>query len=155
MKINVSLSSESIQSAIEELSFIGDQLDQGMKDVVDILTTEGAEKAQAAYGSMATVSTGIGDYEGVIVASGDAVVIAEFGAGDATMPIMFENYVGVDVYPGAYSEQVGSGEYAATGKWHFGGNEYTEVEPRAGLLNAKLHIKDVAEQVVREVIQLD
>ena len=81
-------------------------------------------------------------------------LIAEFGAGDATIDVMFENYPGVDVYPGSYSEQVGSGEYAATGKWHFGGKEYTEVQPRGGLYNAKVFIKDNAAEIAKEVIKL-
>ena len=67
---------------------------------------------------------------------------------------MFENYVGVDVYPGAYSELVGSGEYAETGKWHFGGKVYTEVQPRMGLLDAKTYIEDNAVELAQEVILL-
>lgn len=111
--------------------------------------------ANENYGSMAEAIDWMEDENvGKISAVGDEPVIAEFGAGDATMEVRFENYPGVDVYPGSYSEQEGTGEYAATGKWHFGGHEYTEVEPRAGLLDAKLFIMDQAEFVAKEVIKL-
>ena len=39
------------------------------------------------------------------------------------------------------------------GKWHFGGQVFTAIQPRAGLLNAKYHIlqngDDLAEEVIR------
>ena len=156
MTINIRLSTESIARAISRLQQAKQNLQDGLSETIEILTSEGAEIAQAADGSMATV-TGYMDGEttGIIEASGgDEAIIAEFGAGDATIPVMFENYPGVDVYPGAYSEQVGSGEYAMTGRWHFGGQMYTEVEPRAGLLNAKYYIQEVAGEVAQEVIML-
>ena len=155
MKINIGLSEESISAAIARLRVANENLRWGVDETVDILTKEGEEIAQAADGSMAVVKGYRPDENtGVIVATGSAPVIAEFGAGDATMPVMFENYPGVDVYPGAYSEQVGTGEYAETGKWHFGGKVYREVEPRAGLLQAKIHIQDQAVEIVKEVIKL-
>ena len=59
-------------------------------------------------------------------------MIAEFGAGQATMPVMFENDV-PEVYEGSYSESPeGSGEYARFGSWHFGGEYFTEVPARHG-----------------------
>ena len=88
------------------------------------------------------------------MAAGQAPVIAEFGAGDATIPVLFENYAGVDVYPGSYSEQVGSGEYAETGVWHFGGKVYRQVEPRGGMLMAREYIRDNSTEIAREVIEL-
>ena len=155
MIINVKLSTESISAAIERLYEANDNLRCGVDETVDILTKEGAEIAQAEDGEMAVVSSYRPDEEtGVIVATGDAPIIAEFGAGDATMDVLFENYAGVDVYPGSYSEQVGTGEYAETGKWHFGGKEYREVKPRGGLLQAKMHIQENAAEIAREVIRL-
>lgn len=155
MKISVRLSTRSINNAIIRLRQAQNNLRWGLHDTVDILTKEGAEIAQIADGNMANVVGYMPDEtQGLIVATGDAPIIAEFGAGDATIDVMFENYPGVDVYPGSYSEQVGSGEYAATGKWHFGGKEYTEVQPRGGLYNAKVFIKDNAAEIAKEVIKL-
>jgi len=155
VKLNVVLSTESINAAIHRLREAKDNLRWGLDETLGILAKDGAMIAQEADGSMATVSSYRPDENSaVIVATGDAPVIAEFGAGDATMPVMFENYPGVDVYPGSYSEQVGSHEYAETGKWHFGGKTYQAIEPRGGMLNAKVYIQDNAAEIAKEVIRL-
>lgn len=154
MKLKITLSTESIEHAIGRLMEAQDNLEYGLQQTIDMLTAEGADVAQGSYGGMASVDSESVGFHGVIRASGEAVPFAEFGAGDATIPVMFENYPGFDVYPGAYSEQVGSGEYAMTGRWHFGGNVYTEVEPRGGLYNAKEHIKDNYKAIARGAIQL-
>lgn len=155
MTINIKLSEASILRAIHRLNQASDNLRWGVSETVEELIKEGAMIANADYGGMATAIDWMEDETvGKISAVGEQPVIAEFGAGDATMPVMFENYAGVDVYPGAYSEQVGSGEYAATGRWHFGGKVFTEVEPRAGLLDAKYYIIGNAVGVAKEVIEL-
>lgn len=154
MKINVRLSTESIDAAISKLLEIQDSLEFGTNDLVEVLAHDGALLAQSYFGSMAGVSYEADGGHGIISASGEAVGIAEFGAGDDTLPVLFENYPGFDVYPGSYSEQVGSGEYALTGRWHFGGREYRKVEPRAGLYNAKVYIQENATEIAREVIKL-
>ena len=155
MKINVVLSTKSIDAAIRRLYEAKENLRWGLDETIGILAKDGEMIAQESDGSMATVSSYRPDEtSAVIVATGDAPVIAEFGAGDATIPVMFENYAGVDVYPGSYSEQVGSHEYAETGKWHFGGSVYKAIEPRGGLLNAKVYIQDNAAEIAKEVIKL-
>lgn len=155
MKINIDLSQRGVLSAIHKLRTAKENLRWGLNDTVSILAKNGAMIANGEYGSMANAIDWMEDESvGKISVVGDAPVIAEFGAGDATMEVRFENYPGVDVYPGAYSEQVGSGEYAETGRWHFGGHVYTEVEPRMGLLDAKLYIIDQAAEIAKEVIKL-
>ena len=154
MKLRISLSEEGINKAISRLLEAQDNLEYGLNELVDILTKDGAEVARSWYGNMANVSSESDMGYGTIQASGEATVIAEFGAGDKTMPVLFENYPGVDVYPGAYSEQVGTGEYANTGRWHWGGNTFTEIEPRAGLYNAKEYIKANSSRIARSVIKL-
>lgn len=158
MTIRIHLNTGSINNAIKKLQKAKNGIENGLKQGIKILTTDGAAVAQSAYGGMAT-ATGdmISDNVGKIEATGGAdgnVYIAEFGAGDATMPIMFEGYPGVDVYPGAFSKQVGSGEYAATGAWHFGGRRYTEVKPRAGLYLAKMYIEEEGTNIVKGAIKL-
>ena len=153
MTIQFTLDTDSIANAIDTLKNIRANLLSGVEKAVDIMTTEGAEVAQSHYGDMASVEAVHGKTDGQIVASGEAVVIAEFGAGDAPLPVMFEKDPGF-IFPGSYSLMVGSKEYALTGKWHFGGKEYTEVEPRAGLYNTKYYIKENAEEICKEVIHL-
>ena len=155
MNIQINLSTRSIAAGIRRLNEAKENLRWGLDETLDILAKDGEQIAQASDGEMATVSRYRPDENtAVIVATGDAPVIAEFGAGDDTIQPLFENYPGVDVYPGSYSEQVGSHEYAETGKWHFGGKEYRTVEPRGGLLNAKIYIQDNAVQIAKGVIKL-
>ena len=152
----MTLDSSSINRAIRQLKQIKDNIQDGLNQTIDILTKDGAMVAQSAYGGMATATgTMVGEHTGRIEASGEAAVIAEFGAGDATMLSWFENPPDTPVYPGSYSEsEQGSGEYAATGQWHFGGKVFTEVEPRHGLLDAKEYIEANTATVANEVIKL-
>ena len=153
MTFSIDLSTESIQQMVNRINDMHDNLTDGVKKAVNIIATEGAEIAQSHYGEMATVVGNSSGNAGEISASGDAVLIAEFGAGDATLPVMFENDPGF-IFPGSYSLMVGSKEYALTGKWHWNGFVFTEVEPRAGLLNAKYYIKDYSTEICREAIKL-
>lgn len=171
MTINLSLSADSIASAVRKLEDARDNLMQGISDYVDTMVSEGADVANSAYGSLATAwgirddSNDEGVVNGHIGVSGDpdAVIIAEFGAGDATVPNEFENAIpGVEVYAGEYSEKKGSGEYAKTlaasggetGFWHFGGRVYHEVEPRRGLAKAKAFIVVSSDNYAEEMIHL-
>lgn len=152
--IKVSLSTISINEAIKRLNEIAMNLDIGLEETIDILATEGGEVAQAAYGGMAT-AYGYGQgKDGVIVSTGDGNVIAEFGAGQATMPVMFENSPATPVYEGSYSELEGSGEYYRFGSWHFGGRYYTEIPARHGLLDAKNYVIENSTEVARGAIIL-
>jgi hypothetical protein len=163
VKIKIQLSEAGIHKAIVRLNQMQQNLRFGLQDAIDVLVTDGALVANDKYGGMAT-AIGYMDNEthGIVAAVGETNLIAEFGAGDATLPPsgMFENVPDTDVYEGAYSEQVGSGEYARTrretgqGRWHFGGVEYTRIEPRMGLYNAKNYIEKNASYVLQEVIKL-
>ena len=154
ININLELSTESINHAVELLAEYQDYIEDGLEQVVDILTNEGAEIAQASYGDwgVAAVPSTDGSH-GYIDVMGDMPLIAEFGAGDATLDpgSLFEGSTDTDVFPGSYSMEYGSGEYAQYGSWHFGGRRYTEVAPRMGLYNAKQHIIENGLQIVLEV----
>lgn len=152
--ITVKLSTQSIDRAIMRLIEMQDNLDRGVEQLVEILTEEGADMASASYGGMADVEAIAFGNEGVISASGEAVGFAEFGAGDDVVPVNFEGSPDFPVYPGSYSETEGSGEYAATGKWHFGGQTFHGVPARMGLLNAKEFIIQSAPYIAKEVIRL-
>lgn len=157
MTINISLSVESINSAIARLAEMQEELEHGVEELVEILTNEGAEIAQATYGDwgVAVVPTTDGGH-GEIDVVGDMPLIAEFGAGDATLGpgSFFENSPSTPVYPGSYSIEEGSKEYATYGSWHFGGQKYTEVTPHLGLYAAKQHIIENGLDVALEVLQL-
>ena len=162
MTINISLSTESIRKAIRKLEQVKENLEIGLTETIDILTQEGAEIAQAADGSMATVTGHMeGETKGVITAGGEAPIIAEFGAGYATMEFHpFAKQAPVDVKVGSYSEQNDGmfywSDYANPGEgyWFFGGMEFDRIQPRHGLLNAHDHIMEISTETAQEVIKL-
>lgn len=149
--IRIKLSTESIQKAISKLEDYKLQLDEDIEQIVEILTNDGAEQAQMGYGEWAVhaVPESEGNV-GRIVVTGDMPAIAEFGAGDATAPIGFED-IPEDVRAGSYSEQH-SRQYADKGVWFFGGEPYTEVPGRHSLFFAKQHIMEHSTEVAREVV---
>ena len=131
-----------------------EDLHDNLSQAVDILINEGAEIAQAAYGDWGVQAVPVTDEtQGAIMVVGDMPLIAEFGAGDATLDpgSLFENAPDTDVFPGSYSLEEGSKEYFLTGRWHFGGKVYTEVEPRQGLYKAKQHIIENSSNIIQEV----
>lgn len=160
MNINISLSTESIESAIRRLEMVKDNIDAGLQQTVDILAKEGAIVAQMDDGSMAKVEP-VSDSETqsrIVVSGGDTAIIAEFGAGDTTLSPgdFFENgsALDADVFPGAYSLFKGSRDYFNFGSWRFGGVWYTQVPPRHGLFDAKLFIVGNSSDIAKEVIKL-
>ena len=162
MTINISLSTESIAAAIRQLRTVEENIRWGLSETIDILVKEGAQIAQAVDGKMATV-IGQKDDElsGRIIATGEAPIIAEFGAGYATMEAHpFAGKAPVPVEVGSYSRENDGlfywSDYANPGEgyWYFGGQEYDRVEPRHGLLDAHDHIVSHAAEIAREVIKL-
>ena len=158
MTINVHLSDDSIRQAIRQLEQVKENIENGLAEAIDILTQDGADVASMAIGSFdgATVSHEMAsDTTGVIRVSGEAAVIQEFGAGDlAETGNPFENDPDVPLGSGTYSQLKGSGEYAATGQWHFGGKSYQYIDPKHGLYHAREYIKDHAAEVAERVIRL-
>ena len=156
MTIHIDLSTESIESAIRLLSERQENLQNDLEHLIDVLTNEGAEIARASYGEwpVQTVPVVEGTH-GEIVVAGDMPLIAEFGAGQATMPVMFENAPETPVYEGSYSQLVGSQEYYKYGSWHFAGEYYTEVPARHGLLDAKQYILENGTDIALEVLSND
>lgn len=162
MKINISLSTDSIGSAIRKLQDILDNIEHGVAETVEILTNEGAETAQAAYGSWGVEAVPhIESNEpfkprSTITVIGDMPLIAEFGAGDTTIDPLtaFENPPDTEVFRGSYSLLVGSKQYWDNGYWEFGGATYYQVEPHLGLYEAKQFIIDQSTNVALGAIKL-
>ena len=163
MKIEIRLSTDSIDHAISELKKASDNLQYGVQQTIEILTREGGDIAKSHTGGMAEISTATNDTTGTISETSDSssdrgntALIAEFGAGDTVInpSAMFENSPSTPVYSGAYSLLEGTKEYATYGRWHFGGRVYTQIEPRMGLFYAKQGIIQMANRVAQEVIKL-
>ena len=158
MKISIRLSDASIRRAIRRLETAKQNLRFGIQDAVEILAQDGAGIANEAYGSMDANANAYSPEEGTanIAVSGKTNLIAEFGAGDATIPgIGFENPPDTPTYAGSYSEsEEGSGMYADRGWWKFGGSIYTQIEPRMGLVRAKTFVIEEGTEIARKVIKL-
>lgn len=166
MNVKLSLDSNAISQLIDRLEFFKEHIGE---ELVNILCIEGADEANIAYGSMASATGGVeeaseGSTIGKIIASSgneDTLLIAEFGAGDATItPSMEFESSGLDsvVFRGAYSLLKGTKEYYEHGSWQFppkSGIYHTEVEARHGLFNAKLYVMQNYERLAEEVIRFD
>ena len=155
MNINISLDTVSIEKAIHRINALKDDFKDGVADIVELLANDGAEVAQAAYGdwNVRTLVDKVSETRAEITVSGEMPLIAEFGAGQATMPVMFENDPGTPVYEGSYSELEGSQEYYKYGSWHFAGKYFTEVPARHGLLDAKMFIIENSTKIAQEVFE--
>ena len=154
MNIHIDLSTESIQNAIHQLEDKKLRLDEDLEEVIEILTNDGAEQAQMGYGAWdVNVTTNVSGTTGEISVKGDMPAIAEFGAGDLTAPIGFED-IPEDVRRGSYSEEHAH-MLSDLGFWIFGGQRFTEVPGRHSLFFAKQHIMEHSTEVAREVMAYD
>lgn len=117
-------------TALEKyLKSLDGKVDALLKRIAEI----GATAARAAYGSAVPVNVEKIDGGYRIVATGDAVVFLEFGAGTMTdISNRYSSVMPFPVYPGSYSEE-NNGEFAKYGRWHFGGRTYEYVMPRGGM----------------------
>ena len=152
------LSTASIRKTISKLLEISETIEEKLSETVELLTDEGAEVAQAAYGDFPVQATPFAeDAHGEIIVSGDMPLIAEFGAGQAVIdPLsMFENSTETPVYEGSYSLLEGSQEFYEFGSWHFGGEYFTEIPARHGLFDAKEYIVENGTDTALEVITYD
>ena len=154
MTINIKLDTQSIMCAILKLYDARRNMKEGLSETVEILVNEGALKAQSAYGEYPVIAKPDADWmKGEITVYGDMPMIAEFGAGDATLSGGFEN-TPEEARRGSYSEQHAR-QYSRWGYWEFGGERYEEIPPRHGLLDAKQYIIEKSTETAREVIKLD
>lgn len=131
--ITVELTPESINKALAELQKHKEWRERKVKELLLELGRIGAEAT--GYGSMVSVEET--EYGCRIVARGEGIAFIEFGAGDAAVGYP-KQIDGVDIRPGSWSEsELGSGEYAAKGYWYFGGQKYTEIPQRRGMIKAE------------------
>ena len=164
--IHIELSKAGIDSAIKKLEDIADNLEYDVTQIVHVLAEDGANVASEAYGSMASVKNEDVDesQSKIVVSGGDKAIIAEFGAGYATMEYHpFAKNAPVPIEVGSYSRaQYPYGLFHITndllpgeGYWIFGGRFYDRVQPRHGLLNAYDYILNNSTRIAKEVIRFD
>lgn len=174
MTIDITLSDASINRAIRKIEEAIENLQYGANDFVEVLAHNGAEVAQSAYGKMATAQmqpVSMTEAE-IVVSGGDKAIIAEFGAGYATMeyhpfaqnapvPIKVASYSEAHDGMFALTDHINPGEgywilgWAKGGKGKVGHAVYMDrVQPRHGLLNAYDYIMQNSDKVAEEVFKL-
>lgn len=175
MTVTLRLSTDSINQAIRQLTNARDDFNYAVHDLVESLAYDGAEVAEAAYGGMvhaAAMPSEMTEAK-IVVPGGDRAIIAEFGAGYATMEYHpFAKNAPVPIKVASYSyAQYPIGLFAVTndlypgeGYWIFGRTKavkgftdpiyYDRVEPRHGLLNAYDYINEHYLRVWKEVSKI-
>lgn len=187
MKLNVTLSEMSIENAIRKLEDAIDDISNGISEVIDIFCMDGADIANQSYGSMATAwgqRDNVKDCKaeghiGVSAKTEDVAIIAEFGAGYATMEYHpfaknFERQTGIPIKVASFSKaQYPYGLFYITddlrpghGYWIWGWakakkgevmgspNFFDRVQARHGLLDAYDHLMQNGADIAKEVLRL-
>ena len=145
-KITLTLDPNSIGRAIKEVEKLKEWRKQKLSELAKALAELGAEATH--YGSMVSVEEIENGWR--IVARDDEIAFIEFGAGNATT--VLGEVSGVEINPGSWSRsELGTGEYAKYGSWHFDGVKYTEVQPMRGMLRAEETILAQVREVVERV----
>ena len=130
----------SVISAERETRRLAEEFDRKVDEFVREIAEIGRKAAAGAYGGSVTVSLEGIDNGFSICADGKAVVFMEFGAGAAVNTgNMFAGQMPFEVRRGSYSDSKDPpGPYARTGYqyWTFGGQRFTEVQPRNGMQHA-------------------
>lgn len=178
MTLTARLSTESIHNVIAELTQAKEDIDYAVNELTQTLASDGADIANGAYGSMVSAnaqSEGIGESK-IVVSGGDKAIIAEFGAGYATMEYHpFAKNAPVPIEPVSYSRLHGGLLWVTDliepghGYWYWGsqlggslakgihkwgslfGNKMDRVQPKHGLLDAYDYISDNYLKVWKEV----
>ena len=149
----------SVIKAYFEMCSITNEFNNKVSEVLKRIADIGANAARGAYGGNAVSVYVTQDGKGYTIhADGKAVVFLEFGAGDTVnVSNMFKGEVEsqghFEISSGSWSrsDESETHEYRDTGKWHFGGREYSYIEPRNGLQKAYDAIIQDIRKVAREV----
>lgn len=161
-RIQINLSTQSIDRAIKALKTYRADLDKGLENLVQSLAEEGADVARSAYAA-APVSDGnsdtsvsvknTGKYSRQIVAQGESVGFLEFGTGVTAGSGYDGNTAGVPVYPGAWAESHAK-KFSRDGYWYYGGKRFTGTLPYKGMYSATKAIRervaDMAKGIIKE-----
>lgn len=159
-KIDIS-SAEGIDKAI---AFLKDNLSQNvlqqkLDETATALIEDGAAAAEQVYPEAVDLITTNEDGVHKLTAVHEGIAFIEFGAGygvdsDGEVASATAKQSGMEISIGSYSREHG-GEFAKTGRWHFGGKEYEQIPARPGMEYARVTIEDNAEKKLKEVFGVD
>lgn len=163
MKIKCNLSVASIEDAIRQLENYRDSLDRKAKELCKRLADMGATSAKLSFSKLyyqyrgpIDLSVSVeerGDNKYAIVANGETVLIAEFGAG-VTLgkghPLDAQLGYGPGTYPGQKHAMTGKGWYLPKTK---GGGHTFGNPPTMAMYNTAKDLKAEIQKVAQEVFQ--
>ena len=139
----------SIIRAQRELHAEMEDFDKKVEEFIQRLAEIGQRAAQGAYGSAISVTTQKTADGVALIASGEAVVFFEFGAGSRVdTGNRFAKDMPFEVSSGSWSRSdEGSGQFAAKGEWEFppgSGMIWEYIQPRNGMEKAyEAMIRDI------------
>lgn len=144
---------QSVDAALKEVKAIQKSFDKKVSKFMDECVKIVENAARKGYGGDVDVKAEkVGDNEWAIVASHEAVIFFEFGAGDATNEPA-NRYAGEMDFPvekGSWSREHAQ-EYSTKGEWWFGGRPYKKIEQRAGMQKAYDAIESQWQEVAKEI----
>ena len=148
-KLTISLDYHSIYNAIQELNKEKEWRRRKIAEVTKALAEMGAEETN--YGAMVRVEETENGFS--IFARDDQIAFIEFGAGETTVELGTVD--GVEINQGSWSRsELGTGEFARYGSWHYKKVKYTGLMPQRGMLRAEeaiiANVRDVIERVFRD-----
>lgn len=154
----------SVSGIDKAIAFLQDNLSrETLQEKLDKTASElieaGAKAASQVYPSVVSLEQTNEGSVHKLTASHEAIAFIEFGAGygvDGSTVIAEETRAqsGLDISIGSYSREH-EGEFSKTGRWHFGGREYEEIQPSPGMEYARITIEDNAEKKLKEVFGVD
>ena len=147
------LTKRSVQDAIDWLKRYNKSLERKNRVFLQRVLEEGRKAASEAFGSAVVLTIAqVNETTYDLIANGKALMFLEFGAGTTVEPDGFEGQVPFRVAVGSYSD-AHEGEFAKSGYeyWHFGGQKYTHITPRHGMLKAYTAIKESIVRIGKEV----
>lgn len=154
LKLSINpLDAKSVDAAIAWLADYETRVKSRINETAKRIIEAGETAAKEAFAGTDVIVTSenVGGGLWTIRADGGDVVFLEFGAGTATASgAPFAGRMPFEVSPGSWSEKEGTGEFANTGQWHYGGQVYTKVEPRLGMQKAYEAIKNAAQSAAKE-----
>lgn len=156
-KLDIELSTESINNAVKLLRQYDKRREQKMKDFMNRLAAVGLQTARirfqegAVEGNVAPEVRVEPTEEGFkIIAQGGDLYFIEFGAGDAAGKHPDAATAPVDTSSGSYSRK-NTGEYATYGSWHHKGKKYTELKAYMPMYWSAREMERSIDRIAREV----
>lgn len=161
-KITISLSTDSVDKALEELKRYQREIRPKLDEICRRLAELGAEKARKIIADAkknekegngdATVSVEKISNGYKIVAKGEDIYFIEFGTGNSAGMFYGDGLplTSVPVYPGSYSE-LNAGMYAKWGYWFYRGKIMSSTDVYMPMYHAEQTIRENKNRIAQEV----